>query len=103
MKVKNFAKKLREVDPNYDLIISDREGNIVKIYQDSIVEDEDNNDLLDFDSACEDLQNMIEDFENLEERVDAIEEKVGGIDKVLKEIYDIVCAAEKKTSKSKSK
>ena len=46
MKVKNFAKKLREVDPNYDLIISDKEGNIVKVYQDSIVEDEDNKQVI---------------------------------------------------------
>ena len=48
MKTKNLIKKLKEVDPNYELIISDREGNIVKIYQDSIVEDNENNQVIIF-------------------------------------------------------
>ena len=46
MKTKNLIKKLKEVDPNYELIISDREGNIVKIYQDSIVEDNENKQVI---------------------------------------------------------
>ncbi len=46
MKTKNFINKLKSFDPNYDIIISDKEGNIVKIYQDSIIEDEENKQVI---------------------------------------------------------
>lgn len=46
MKTKNFINKLKGFDPNYDIIISDKEGNIVKIYQDSIIEDEENKQVI---------------------------------------------------------
>ena len=68
--------------------------------QEREVEDEKDNDLIDFDDEpCEELSALIEDFEALEERVDNME-------KMIKEVYDLIKASvkeEKKTAQSKKK
>lgn len=68
--------------------------------QEREVEDEKDNDLIDFDDEpCEELAALIEDFEALEERVDNME-------KMIKEVYDLIKASvkeEKKTAQPKKK
>lgn len=68
--------------------------------QEREVEDEKDNDLIDFDDEpCEELSALIEDFEALEERVDNME-------KMIKEVYDLIKASvkeEKKTAQPKKK
>ena len=58
------------------------------------VEDEKDNDLIDFDDEpCEELAALIEDFEALEERVDNME-------KMIKEVYDLIKAPVKEVKKN---
>ena len=67
--------------------------------QEREVEEEEENDLIDFGEPCEELSDLIENFEALEERVDSME-------KMIKEVYDLIKASvkeEKKTAQSKKK